>query len=320
MSQRIEQYREFCQLEKNIPVFSQPWWLDAVCGKDNWDVALVEKGGQIFATLPYFIKRRAIFSIITMPNLTQTMGPYIKYPKNQKYYKKISWEHKMLEGLIKRLPNFSYFSQNFHYSAQNWLAFYWRGYQQTTRYTYVIDDISLENLSENFETDIRRRRRKAENLGIKVKEGHDIQQFYRLNQMTYARKNMQAPDSLEFVQRLYNSAHARQACKILFAYNTDGKTVAASFLVFDKVTVYYLMGGIDPDFADTGAMDVVLYESIKFALKTGRKFDFEGSVTQSIEKYFRSFGAKQAPYFNVSKSNSKLISTALFLRKRRRYA
>lgn len=28
-------YDKFC--EKNyIPIFSKPWWLDAVCGKDNW--------------------------------------------------------------------------------------------------------------------------------------------------------------------------------------------------------------------------------------------------------------------------------------------
>jgi hypothetical protein len=40
-----QKYRKFCKKEKNIPVFSKDWWLDAVCGEENWDVAIVEKGG-----------------------------------------------------------------------------------------------------------------------------------------------------------------------------------------------------------------------------------------------------------------------------------
>ena len=51
-----EKYSEFCQKEKNIPIFSKDWWLDAVCGENNWDVALVEKGGQIMASMPYYTK------------------------------------------------------------------------------------------------------------------------------------------------------------------------------------------------------------------------------------------------------------------------
>ena len=58
-----EQYEEFCKVEKNIPIFSQDWWLDAVCGSDNWNVALVEKGGHIMASMPYFFKKKAIFEI-----------------------------------------------------------------------------------------------------------------------------------------------------------------------------------------------------------------------------------------------------------------
>lgn len=40
-------YRNLCAVEKNIPIFSQDWWLDAVCGEENWDVIIIEKGGII---------------------------------------------------------------------------------------------------------------------------------------------------------------------------------------------------------------------------------------------------------------------------------
>jgi hypothetical protein len=54
-------------------------------------------------------------------------------------------------------------------------------------------------------------------------------------------------------------------------------------------------------------MDLVLFESIKFAMQSKRAFDFEGSMIESIEKYFRTFGAIQKPYHSVSKTSSKSL-------------
>ncbi len=302
-----EKYREFCTKEKNIPIFSKDWWLDSVCGKDNWDVVLVEKGGQIVASLPYYKTKKAIFDIITMPKLTQTMGVYIKYPKGQKYYKRLSWEKDMITKLTESLPHFDYFSQNFDKSITNWLPLYWKDFQQTTRYTYVIENIAIDELSKNLETDIRRRRRKANELGVVVFESDDIEKFLELNKMTFDRQNLDMPYTFEFVKKLYAVCKENNSVKMYFAKDSDENIIAANFLVYDENTVYYLMGGIDPENRDLGGMDVVQYESIKFALEGGRAFDFEGSMIESIEKYFRSFGSFQKPYFNISKTNSKLL-------------
>ncbi len=92
--------------QKDIPVFSKDWWLDCVCGQDNWDVVLVEKGGQIIASMPYPTFRRALFNVITMPPLTQILGPFIKYPQNQKLTNKLSYEKSVLNSLIEQLPSF----------------------------------------------------------------------------------------------------------------------------------------------------------------------------------------------------------------------
>ena len=54
-----ELYRKFCADEESLPIFSKDWWLDAVCG-DDWDVCLVEKEGQILATLPYFQRKNKL--------------------------------------------------------------------------------------------------------------------------------------------------------------------------------------------------------------------------------------------------------------------
>ena len=138
-----KRYILFCNEEINMPIFSIPWWLDAVCGPENWDVILVEKGDEIVASFPYYIKKGKLgMTYITMPILTQKLGPYIKYPINQKYSSRLSYEKEVMLEIINRLPAFDYFNMHFDYRYLNWLPFYWRGFLQTTRYTYVIEDIS----------------------------------------------------------------------------------------------------------------------------------------------------------------------------------
>ena len=135
-----EKYKEFCN-QTPLPIFSQNWWLDAVCGPNNWDVGIIEKGGEVVATLPYYLKRKGPFKIITMPPLTQTMGPWIKFPEDQKHATKLSYEKEIMNTLIEQLPTVDYFCQNFHHTITNWLPFHWNNYTQTTRYTYVLNNI-----------------------------------------------------------------------------------------------------------------------------------------------------------------------------------
>ena len=306
-----EKYRQFCDQEKTLPIFNKDWWLDAVCDKDNWDVVLVEKGGSIVGSLPYCIDRKLRFTFIRMPELTQTLGPYVTYPKNQKYYKRLSWEKEIYTALIEQLPRCVSFSQSFSPLVTNWLPFYWAGFKQTTRYTYRIANIDTDILESEYETDIRRRRRrKAENNGVFIEEINSVNDFFSINAKTFSRRNMQIPYSKAIVQNIYDSCLNHNAVKMFAAKTPDGTIIAVNFLVYDDVTVYYLMGGIDPDKKDFGGMDLIQHHSILFALTTGRIFDFEGSMIESIEKYFRSFGAIQIPYFHVQKTNSKIYQVA----------
>ncbi len=308
-----DKYRKFCQTEQNIPIFSKDWWLDSVCGKDNWDVVLVEKGGQIMASLPYYLVNSKGFTRIGMPKLTQTMGVYIKYPKGQKYYKRLSWEKDMMTKLIQSLPHYDSFLQNFDRKVTNWLPLYWLGFEQTVRYTYVIESISLEEFEKKLENDIRRRMTKSNENGVEIIESDDIEKFYEINMMTFKRKGLEIPYSFDFVKKIYSVCSKNNSVKVYFA-KYEGNIIAVNFLVYDDNTVYYIMGGIDPKFKNLGGMDGILFKSVRFALKNNKSFDFEGSMIESVEKYFRSFGATQKPYYNITKTNSKLLKTINFVR------
>jgi len=309
-----EKYREFCKKEENIPLFSKDWFLDSTCGIDNWDVALVEKGGEILGSMPFYKKRKAIFNIITMPKFTQTMGVYLKYPEGQKYEKRLSYEKEIMTNLIEQLPKVDYFNQSFHYSVTNWLPFYWKGYTQTTNYTYVIENLKdLDSVFSNFNHSKRKNIKKAEKV-LEVKFDLSAKDFYDNHKMTLEKQGSEISYSFEDFNRLYNSTYEHNAGRTIYAVDIDNNIHAGLFVIWDKNSAYDLISTIDPDYRNIGGATLLVREIIKFLSPKTDRFDFEGSMIENVEKSFRQFGAKQKPYFNITKIESNVLKFILLLK------
>lgn len=308
-----DKYRSLCKIEDTIPIFSQDWWLDAVAGKDNWDVVLVENGNAIVGALPYVFKRKLGRTVITMPTLTQTLGPWLKYPKNQKYERKLSYEKKIISELISGLPDFSICKFNCNNKLDNWLPFYWKGFTQTTRYTYRLNDISdSEKLWNDFAGNIRKEIKKAEGRNnIAVDSEGSIEEFIAINEKTFLRQGLKPPYSKSFILNFDKECSDRESRKIFFARDENKIIHAAIYIVWYNGTAYYLMGGGDPDLRNSGATSLAMWEAIKFSKTVAKCFDFEGSMIEPIENFFKAFGAVQTPYFSLSKSNSLPLALAL---------
>jgi len=309
--ERRARYRALCEREPTVPLFSRAFWLDAVCGPDAWDVALVLRGDEMAAALPYTERRLRGLRMVVMPQLTQTAGPWLR-ASTARYPKRLAQEKELLNELIERLETqcrFAHFSQRFHHTQTNWLPFYWCGYKQTTRYTYILEDLSdVDALWTNLQENIRREIRKAEGRsGLRVRIADDVQELLRVNSMTFARQEGTAPYGAELVRNIDSACRQRECRRILLAEDAQGTVHAAVFLVWDENAAYYLIAGADPDLRTSGAQSLLAWEAIRHAATVTRTFDFEGSMIESIERFVRAFGARQVPYFLVTKSNSVLL-------------
>ncbi|EGR7968621.1 GNAT family N-acetyltransferase [Vibrio vulnificus] len=311
-----EKYRQLCQETDSIPIYSKDWWLDIVCGESNWDVCIVEKGNQIIAAMPYVIKRKFGFILLSHPPLTQKLGPWFRdsYFNNNK---RLSNEKIILTELESQLPKCHYFSQNWHYKNTNWLPMYWKGYSQTTRYTYQIKALSdLDAVWKCIENSTRRQIKKAkEKLDLKIDMAAPVDEFLDLNQKTFERQGMKLPYSPELVRKVYAACKERNACDVFVVSDQDGNRHAGIFVIHDEQTTYYIMGGADPTYRSSGAMSFCMWEAIQKAAERNNEFDFEGSMIEPIEQFFRKFGAEQVPYYNVNKVWSLPIRLALAIKK-----
>ncbi|BDB29167.1 GNAT family N-acetyltransferase (plasmid) [Cupriavidus sp. P-10] len=311
-------YRQLCEHRNDIPIFSQAWWLDATAGRDNWNVCLIEEGGRIIAAMPYAYRRIRGFPVIVQPKLTQTAGPWFA-PMDGKPSSVMSRQMRYMAELIDQLPLFSHFQQNWKYLHTNWLPFRWRGFSQSTSYTYLLPRLdNLGDIWNGFQSNIRTDIQKAERrLQLCVRDDLDLEVFLELNRHVFARQGLRRGYSDDYVRQLDVACRQRLAGKTLIAVDPEGRPHAGVYLVWDEQSAYYLMGGGDPALRNSGATSLCLWHAIRFASTVTQSFDFEGSVLEPVERFFRAFGAEQKPYLTLTKTPSHLLATFLFLRSRR---
>jgi len=297
-----EQYRELCAKESSIPIYSRDWWLDCVCGENKWDVLLCRNKEDIEAAFPFYIPYKRG---IAMPPFTQTMGIWFNPElENQNYSRNLLRKQVICEQLIRRLPEHTFFVQNFNYLFTDWLPFYWNGYRQTTRYTYVLPDIrNIETIENKYNDNLRRNINNARTkYQMEIKTHLPIEQFLEIDAKTYERQRKKTYKP-ELLRRLIETAYERNQGNTWGAFDPAGQLHAAVFAVWQENCAYYIAGGSDSTGRKSGAHLLVLSEAIREVSKYSVSFDFEGSMIPGVERVFRSFGAIQKPYFMISKGN-----------------
>jgi hypothetical protein len=311
-------YQTFCLSEPSIPIFLQPWWLDAVCTKGEWDVCLsYDNAGRIDGVLPYYqVFLKGIITAIVMPDLTPHAGVWMRLPDSDKSkrHSQYTIQKKILDKLLEQLPNVGLYHQKFHYSLEDWQPFYWRGYNQSTHYTYLLENLKdLDTIYKNLKGSIRTDLKKAAK-NITVKEGDDVYLFYELCQKSLKKQGTKMAYSLQSLLALDKVLTNKGLRKMYFAYDAENRCHAAIYIAYAEDTAHYLCGGSDPDLRQSGATYLSLWQAIQDASKVAQVFDFEGSMIPSVEYAFRSFGAVRKPFFRITKAKNRFYEglTLLF--------
>lgn len=308
-------YRKLCQTEESIPLFSRDWWLDIVCGEDNWDALLINSEKGIIAAMPFYTPKG---NVVTMPFYTQTMGPWLqKAPSDTKPVSVLSQRQTWLKFFANHFKAYGSFLQHFHYDITDWLPFYWEGFLQTTRYTYVLENIGNPQLLwEQMATNIRRNIQKAEKrYNLTVRRGVSADELLRMQNYSFKRQQLK-PKGTKTLRKLIERSKERGQGDVWGAYEPDGKLHAAVFIAWQSSSAYYIAGGSDPALRESGAHSLLLWKAIQDVAAYSQVFDFEGSMLVGVERFFREFGAKQLPYFAISKGKPSLYERAYIKIKR----
>lgn len=293
------------------PIFHQPWWLDAVAPR-GWDSVSVERGGRTVARLPFVVRGPRRLRVITQPPLTPFLGPWTAAEPGAKYAKALGDQMELQALLEERLPPAAAFRQNFASTVPGCLPFVWAGYRAEVRYTYRLEDLSSEAaLWEGLAGNIRREIRKA-GRQLEVRDDLGIDRLHQVWAKTFERQGLPAPDRSR-LERIEAACAGRGARDRLFACDEAGRVHAVAYVVRDRRTAYYLIGGGDPQLRTSGASSLLMWEAIRRSRAHCEVFDFEGSMLRPVERFFRAFNGRQAPYLHVSRA-TRTAEAALAVR------
>src|ERR1700694_535744 len=115
-------------------IFRTRWWLDAVA-PGAWGEVVAMEGGEPRAQLAFSKRRMPVGALaLGLPPITPWLGPWI-HPNARD-------PHGLVQSLIRQLPRAQYITQHLDPRLTDWLPFQQEGFSCTSRYTYVIDDLS----------------------------------------------------------------------------------------------------------------------------------------------------------------------------------
>ena len=114
--------------------------------------------------------------------------------------------------------------------------------------------------------------------------------------------------SQAFLQHLHAKIAENQAGQLYTASDTEGSVHAALYIIWDKTTAYYWLGGSAIAHRNSGALTLLLWEIMQDMAQKGiQNFDFTGSDLENLESFFSAFNAEKKTYFKVSRYGNRVL-------------
>lgn len=307
MNKNKQLYTSFFKEITNGVIFQSPLWLDTVAGTENWDVALSIQGDFVNGAFPYVTNTKLGLKQVTLPYLTPHLGPIFNFPSDLSESNKLSYKKKVLNSLIEQLPKTDRFITQTDFDFDYWLPFYWKGFQQTTRYSFVLNTQKSESeLLANCKPNIRKHIKNS-SVQFQIEESTQTDTLFEMHKADLNSKNADLHFDKDQLSKLYKVLYDVDAAKVLHAVDSNNDVACAFLLVFDKKFTHYLVGSVDPAYRNSGVMSLMMWEAIKESRSRGLQFNFEGSMIQSIERFFSSFDGQPVPYMKISKTSNKWL-------------
>lgn len=282
-------------------VFEQPWWLDTVA-EGKWHEAIVKEGDRVIARLPYVLDH----GVIRNPVYTQTLGIWMAEELRafDKGNSQLHRQKEVIDALLSKLPKAKSICITLDHSNAYVIPYRWHGFRMEPSFSYRIKDLSdMEGVRARFGKTVKKNIKAAQRNLTVEEDTDDLQTLLELQALTYARQNRKPPVDDDLTLRVMENAVKHHSGKLLISRDRDGKAHGAAFFIYDENACYYILSGQDPQFRSDGSQNLLLEKGIEFASTVSRAFDFEGSMVEGIENFFRQFGGELVVNYRISRQS-----------------
>lgn len=281
---------DFVERSPQGTIFSTSRWL-TLFDKEFWIYGCY-KGEELVGGMAFFVDDEACCSGGARTPLTPFQGILVCPPRGMKAVNVLSLQTEVAEVLIDSLDEFLEVEVANHYTFHDVRPFIWEGFNQSVRYTFIVDTRNLIDTWENMEKDTRNMVNKAEKT-THVMFPRNIDAFDTLYSKTFNRKGIERPISKEFMNRMIRFIDSH----ICMIYQEDTPLAGAVF-IRDSKRAYYILGASEK--TDTGAPYKALWQSMKLCERD--EVDLVGCNAPAIAHFKKGFGGRLEPYYCVTKT------------------
>lgn len=274
------QWNALLQSFRDATVFHRLEWLQVVCAVHRVKIVLVkaEKEGRCIAVWPYLEMKKGPLRVIGSPLpgwSTAYLGPLFAADVDANAVLSAFLAHKLFR----------------------WYAFFAckvldrnppvdlgaHGFSTVMKFdTYRVDlTLPKETLWDNLKSECRTRIRKAEKLGIEVREETTpqfIDDYWAMSIETFQKSKIQPTHNKQFVQEMWNQLQPAGALHVISAF-LDGQRTGSLVLPFDDRTMYYWGGASFLKYRDLPAHNLLHWHAIGEAKQRGlMAYDFISTI------------------------------------------
>lgn len=301
---------------KHQLLFNSPDWLGNYPARQLVQCAILNNNDEVIGCFVYYRFQKSVFSFAISPPFTPNISLFYVNP-SESVVGKNSFHKEILAGVAAYFSGLgvSAIDINLPEDIIDTQPFIWKGYTSVNRYSYLLDlKQSKDELWNNLSSEKRKSINKAQKDGLEIGGTTDFKLIYPLILQSLSR-NGQDKNTAIIKNILFSFANPSNS--FAFVAHQNGVPIGASFCVINRSKAVYLFGGFDAGNKHHGAGVSCMWNSILKAKDMGLDcFDFEGSMSPAIERYFREFGGKLVPYYTLQKTKP-LLKTLLSLKKRR---
>jgi hypothetical protein len=305
-----EEWDDFVQRSPQGSLYVLHGYATAI--KPGWQAAIVKNETGWQAVMPFFVSRKWGIKAMLQPLFAQYWGILFAASAFDSNHRQIEWEKALIGHLLPVCDGMHLYTMNVSPALDYVHPFHWQGYRVNVRHTQVLSLTAPEDvLFAHFAGSLRRQIRKAEAQALQLHTGEKVEELIRLIELNHAGGNaiLDTPTrDAATLRRIAAYLADTERGWLLSCRDAEGQVLAAGLWGIFRGRLLYLIGAYHPEYRDRGAMSWLMWQAIRQAkMKEIHSLDFEGSMIEGVEHFFRKFNSSYEVYFQIHKNQLPLL-------------
>ncbi|MEL4304422.1 GNAT family N-acetyltransferase [Methanococcoides sp. LMO-2] len=295
---------QLVELSPNATIFHSSDWLTRCSESFNKKLKIYGcfENDELVCGCSLFVHK--LKNISKIASSTCPMTPYggviFKQFPSFKVRKQLQEQQKWVSVLCSSLYNEGFISIEITNSPDllDIRPFKWNKWGCDVFYAYYLD--LNKDLYASFSKDVRSNVKKAINLDLQITKINNIDAFYELYTMTFAKHNLKPPADKKFFVNMMDLFESKNCGEMRFMKTPSDEFASSEITIWDNKRAYSWAAASNEELNYTGSTSFLMYDTCQdFKDREFKEINIMSANSLHLAKFASGFNPKLVPYFRV---------------------